>query len=144
MEHGTAITLQAEEHFTPLDCTYVVNRKRQGRDGLVIEESATPFFRGERRLQGSAACPPSASVPRFYDVRDPPITLLKKLKGQMFLVYLHVKWVEYSRGGGGRTADSSKTFQGTERRLQPSMQVSLYTHGFLCLGKQKYKKHIGR
>lgn len=64
-----------------------------------LMRTSKPFFRVERILQYSVACPGKESLPKLPDVRDPPITLLKKLKGQMFLVYLHVKWVEYSHNG---------------------------------------------
>lgn len=37
------------------------------------------------------------------------------------------------------TPNSSKTFQGIERWLQSSMQVSIYTNEFLGLEKQNQK-----
>lgn len=90
---------------------------------------------------------PNESLPMFY-VKDSPITHLKKLKAwrrQMLLIYLHVKWVEYSQDGVGDTPNSSKTFPGTECWLQSSMQASIHTNGFLCLGRQNWStKHIGR
>lgn len=98
-----------------MDCTHVVNRERQSGDKLVADRNQKPFFRGGKKPAVFCSLSPNESLPRLYDVRDPPITLLKKLKGQTFLIYLHVKWVEYSRGGVRCTPDSSKTFQGTER-----------------------------
>lgn len=102
-----------------------------------LVRKSKPFFRAKRIRRDSVACPGDESLPKSHDVKDPPKLSWRSSRARCFLSIYMWNGLNTVTMDVVHTPNSSKTFQGTERWLQSSMQVSMYTNEFLRLGKAK-------